>query len=121
MNLELVSILTLGLILIGLLFMLRRDDRADSRALRAEVRAEIQNLRTESRAENHALRAEVQAGFQNLREEVHAGNRALRAEVHADNQRLRQDVQALTERTARLKGVIPGLAATHNDCQDDAA
>ena len=109
---ELIAILALGLTLIGLLLTLRRDARADNQALRAELRAEIQNLRAESRAENHALRAEIQAGDQRLREDV-----------HSEMSNLRTDVQALTERTARLEGVIQGLAATHRDRDrhDDAA
>ena len=98
---ELIAILALGLTLIGLLLTLRRDAHADNQTLRAEFRAE-----------NHALRAEIQAGDQRLREDV-----------HTDISNLRTDVQSLAERTARLEGVIQGLAATHHDRdrQDDAA
>ena len=123
---ELIAILALGVPLLGLLLAFRRDVRADNQALRAELSAEIQNLRVESRAENHALRAEVkadnqalraevQAQIQDLRREVHAGDQRLREDLHAQMSNLRTDVQALTERTARLEGVIQGLAATHHD------
>ena len=122
---ELIAILALGLTLIGLLLTLRRDARADNQTLRAELRVEIQNLRADSRAENHALRAEVRSEIQNLREEVHAGDQRLREDVHAEISNLRTDVQSLAERTARLEGVIQGLAATHRDRDrdrhDDAA
>ena len=90
---ELIAILALGLTLIGLLLTLRRDARADNQALRAEFRAD-----------NQALRAEV-----------HAGDQRLREDFHAEISHLRTDVQALAERTARLEGVIEGLAATHHD------
>ncbi len=120
---ELIAILAVGLTLIGLLLTFRRDARADNQALRAEFRTEIRNLRTDSRAENHALRSEVRAEIQNLREEVHAGDQRLREDVHTEMSNLRTDVQALTERTARLEGVIEGLVATHRDRDrhDDAA
>ena len=97
---ELIAILALGVPLIGLLLTFRRDARADSQALRADIHA----LRAESRADNQALRAEVQAGDQRLREDF-----------HAEISHLRTDVQALAERTARLEGVIQGLAATRHD------
>ena len=101
---ELIAIIALGLTIIGLLLTFRRDARAENQALRAEVRAEIQNFRGQVQAEHHALRAEVHADIQNLRDEVHAGN-----------ERLRQDVQALAERTARLEGAVQGLTPTRDD------
>ena len=154
---ELIAILALGVPLLGLLLTFRRDARAppfrrDARAdqaLRAELSAEIQNLRVdvprrprpprrglenhalraEVKAENHALRAEVLAQIQDLRKEVHAGDQRLREDVHAEMSSLRADlsnlstdVQSLTERTARLEGAIQGLAATHHDrTRHDAA
>lgn len=90
---ELIGILAVGVTLIGLLLALWRDTRTEIHALRAE-----------SRAENHALRAEVQAGDQRLREDF-----------HFQMSNLRNDVQALSERTARLQGVVEGLAANRND------
>ncbi len=74
MNPELVPILTLGLILIGLLFMLWRDARADYQALQAE---------------NSALRAEFRAEIQSQRADFNSQIRHLREELRADNQRLR--------------------------------
>ena len=74
MNLELVAILTLGLILIGLLFTLWRDARAGNQALRAD---------------NNTLRAEVRAEIQNRRADFNSQIQHLRAELRADNQRLR--------------------------------
>lgn len=108
MNPELVAILTLGLILIGLLITFWRDARADYEALRED---------------NNTLRAEVRAEFQDQRADVNSQFQDLRAELHADNQRLRQDVQTLTERTARLEGVVQSLVATSpdRDRRDDAA
>ncbi len=109
---DLIAILAIGATVIGLLIAQRRDARADNRS-----------LRTEFRADNQALRAEVHAQIQDLRREVHAGDQRLRADLHAQMSNLRTDVQALTERTARLEGVIQGLAATHHDRDrhDDAA
>ena len=118
---ELIAILALGVPVIGLLLTFRRDARADNQALRADnqalrdgLRAEIQDLRAESRAENHALRAEIQAGDQRLREDV-----------HSEMSNLRTDVQALTERTARLEGVIQAprrhRSTDDRDRHDDAA
>lgn len=108
---ELIAILALGVPLVGLLLTVRRHARADLQALRAdnhvlraEVRAEIQNLRVESRAENHAFRAKIQAGDQRLREDV-----------HTEMSNLRTDVQALAERTARLEGAIQALVAVRDD------
>ena len=90
---ELIGILAVGVTVIGLLLALWRDTRTEIHALRAEARAE-----------NHALRAEVQAGDQRLREDF-----------HFQMSNLRNDVQALTERTARLEGVVQGLVATSAD------
>ncbi len=94
---ELIAILALGVPLIGLLLTARRDARADSQALRADI---------------HALRTEVRSEIQNLREEV-----------HAEISHLRTGVQSLAERTARLEGAIQALVAVRDDRDrhDDAA
>ena len=94
---ELIGILAVGATMIGLLLALWRDARADTQALRVEVRTDNQRLRTE-----------VNAGL---------------AEVRSGLADMRKDLQALTERVSRLEGVIEGLFARpgDRDRHDDAA
>ena len=87
---ELIGILAVGATVIGLLLTFRRDARADSQELRAEVRADL------------------------------AGVRAELTEFRSDLADLRTDVQALTERVSRIEGVIEGLFAGRGPHDDAA-
>ena len=112
---ELIAIFAVGATMIGLLLAFWRDARADTQALRVEVRADNQSMR----AEFNAGLADVRADNQRLRTEV----RADFAQVRGDLADVRTDVQALTERVSRLEGVIEGLFAprSNRDRHDDAA
>ncbi|MYD92286.1 MAG: DUF2746 domain-containing protein [Chloroflexi bacterium] len=123
---ELIGILAVGATVIGLLLTFRRDARADSRRLRADMdslRSEVRADLAQMRAENQSLREEMRADLQVFRQEVRADFAQVRAEladVRTDVSNLRTDVQALTERTSRLEGVIEGLFAGR-DRRNDAA
>ena len=90
------TLIGIGATMIGLLRALWRDARADTQALRVEVRSDL----AEFRADNQRLRTEVNAGL---------------AEVRSGLSDVRKDVQALTERVSRLEGVIEGLFARRGD------
>ena len=95
------TVIGVGATMIGLLRALWRDARADTQALRLEVRGDLASFRTEMRADMQDLRTEVRG----------------------DVASLRKDVQALTERLSRLEGAIQGFFAGRGarERQDDAA
>ena len=74
------------------------DMRAEARAEREAIRAEIQALRTEARAD----RAEGQAAREAIRAEGRADREAWQAEMRA----LREDAGADREAVSRLSGLV---------------
>ena len=97
---ELIATLAVGAIWAALIVAQWYETRRNFRALRAEIRAEIQGLREEFRYGIRSLRTEFRADVQGFRQEV-----------RGDFADLRRDVQALTVRMARVEGFLVGYFA----------
>lgn len=93
--------LVIVLAVLGSMFMLSNDIRS----LRADVRADIAELR----GDLDALRAEVRADIAELRADMHAGDDALRSDLaalRADLAALRTHVHAMDNRLVRIETLL---------------
>ena len=98
----LAAIIGVGVALAGLIVTSNGSLRADFRAEIQDVRAEVQALREETRAEREALRAEARAEREALRAEFRADREAFQAEMRM----LRADTGDNREAISRLTGIV---------------
>ena len=94
MSMELIAIISVGVALAGIILNGQRNQRAEFK----DIRLEIKTLREETQIEIKALREETRIEIESLRDEMRAGFKALREEMNG-----------LQERMAHLEGLLEGL------------
>ena len=85
---------TVGVALAGLMLVTVGDMRAESRAERETIRAEIHAYRAEARAEREAIRAEA---------------RDYRAEARTSREAFEKQIIRLVEQQGTFNGLVEGL------------
>ena len=95
---ELIGIVAVGVALAGLALVLNRERRAEMKAMRGEMKAEIRELREGTSQQFEAVHAEIKE----LREDT---SQQLEA-VHAEIGSLRGEMARLRERMARIEGMF---------------
>lgn len=120
---ETITIVTVGVVLAGIMFVGQGDMRAEARAHRASIDAAMDAFRAEGRAhrarmdaamdafraEAQADRARIDAVLDELRTEARADRDELRAEARADREAFTQQLTGLVEQQGTLSGLVEGL------------
>ena len=81
---------------------------ADVAATRTELRADVAEVRRELREDLAEVRREIRDDLAELRREVRNDLAELRREVRTDLAEVRSDLHVLSDRVARIEGVLTG-------------
>ena len=102
MSPELIAILTVGIGLCALIYQSSRSLRLDVRNDINQFRQEMDQFRQEVRNDINQLRQEMDQ----LRQEVRDDIKQLRQEMDQLRQEIRMDLGHITERVARIEGML---------------